>query len=708
MITKRLRLFPSIFILFLILSGAFGLRAWQLERESLWFDEIYTAELARHSVSQMTQLLLRWGVDPPLHYYAVWVSSRLLGGLGVEIAARLPSVLAGAFTVAALYLAARHLWNRAVGTVIGLIAAGAFVLAPFQVEYAQEARAYAFLVLWTSVAAWGLVWATNDPGPRLDSRRWWHPGWAIWLLGATLALYTHYVAALTIVGLALFGVLATLRLQRQGAARPLLGSLIWLVGPFLLFLPWLVLAGQQFAQMSSRSFGGAGWSGPRMLSVDLVKHMSYVLGAGASSPWRKAIPCLALLGVAAMIVRREWRSLRFTILWFLPSVVFLLAMPLRPFPDRYLILWAPTFFLLVARGIYALAELATTLAHRSAYRFHTALLLGTVCCLALWPGLSTYYGTHKQDWRGVARLVDAAPPLPLYVPWMADIAGFYARPDHTYAILDVRDPDQLRERLLAEPRTWLIVNSIQRAFDPQDRLADAWRSLAHVDLVLWGDLHLIYVGAQTSQADLLAEVERLPLPPSAPLWLSLGRAYRQAADPASAQRVLHQAAQLALADSDPLYLRDIAGELRLLGLHDEAIGLYRIALQRMPQDTETRLGLAVSAVTLQRPEEALAVLAALPAQEAGQYWPARLIGEAYRQQGQLDQALAQFHTAQAANATDPDICALLGMTSHEAGNDADAIHWWQRYLELASQGALRPAACQFLTDHGVPSCQPGQ
>ncbi len=689
----------------IILGLALILRLWNLGRESLWFDEIYTAELAQRPVSEIALRLLRWGVDPPLHYYAVWAALRGLGALGVEIAARLPSVMAGTLAVAALYMTARHLWSRPAGTAIGLIAAGAFALAPFQVEYAQEARAYAFVVLWTSVAVCGLMWTTNDLGPGLHARGWRHPGWIIWLLGATLALYTHYIAVLAVSGLALFGVLSTLGLQRQRPPRVLLGSLIWLVGPFLLFIPWLAQAEQQFAQMAGRSSASTGWLEPRMLSVALVEHMSYVLGAGAASPWRKVISLLAMLGCVAMVVRREWRVLWLTVLWFLPSVAFLLAMPVRPFPDRYLIIWAPIFLLLAARGTYALAELVVAFVRRPAYRTHVALLLGTVFWLALWPGLQHYYTVHKQDWRDAIRLVNASPPMPLYAPWMPSIARFYASNDPTHPVLDSRDPAELQAHLLAEPRAWLIVNRIQRAFDPEDKISDAWHPLSHIDLVFWGDLHLVYVGGQAKPSELIAEVERMVLPPAAPVWLSLARSQRKVGDTEAARHNLHRAAEFARVDPSPQYLRDIAGEMRLLGLHEEAIELYRIALKRMPNDVETRLGFAASATALQRPDEALRVLSSLPAGEIGKYWPQRLLGEAYRQKGQLAQALVHFLSAQQSLPEDSDICAVLAMTNDAIGNTAEAVLWWQQYLERASNGPLHSLACQYLADHHGPLCQ---
>jgi 4-amino-4-deoxy-L-arabinose transferase-like glycosyltransferase/Flp pilus assembly protein TadD len=741
-----------------VLLLAAGVRGWDLARESLWFDEILTAGLARGPLAAIAPILLRYDIHPPLHYYAVWASLRLFSGLGVEIAARLPSALASVAAAGVLYALVRNLWRSASGWAVGLVAAALFALAPFQVEYAQEARHYAFLVCWTLVAAWGLTAATQreraaEPSAprdvvlprdtRVDRENVWRRhcerseaissiagwgllrrcvprndsplvaaggramAWALWLIAGAAALYTHYFAVLPLIGLALYGAWSVSWLLPRDPRRFAL-YLLLMAAPFLFFAPWLIQGGQQLAQMTGRSGSVVETATARLFSLPLLRELAYALGAGAVSPWRKGFVLLAVLGVAGLLLRRERRALCFIALWCLPSLAFLLIMPRQPVPYRYFIFWGPVFSLLVAAGAGWLAGVVAGLVRRPRLREPGVLLLGGLTCLMLLPGLRDYYATHKHDWRGLARLVESAPPIPLYAPWMPEVASFYAQPEQRPLIRDARQPDELRGQLAGQPRAWLVANSIQRAFDPADRLGDAWRPLPHVDLALWGDLHLVYVGDQASPATLAAEVERLPLRLAATVWTSLGRAYRQAGDGVAAERVLRRAAQLATAECDPFAMREAAGELRLLGLHREAMDLYRPALARMPNDIQTRLGLAASAVALQHGEEALVILAALPPAEAAQYWPARLVGEAHRQQGRLAEALAHFRLAQAANPSDPDICALLAMTGAEAQDRETAAAWWRRYLELAPQGPFRAAACRSLGDDPGSACPAGK
>lgn len=689
-----------------VLLIALAVRAWDLARESLWFDEILTAGLARGPLAAIAPILLRYDIHPPLHYYAVWASLRLFSGPGVEIAARLPSVWASVAAAGVLYALVRSLWRSARGSAVGLVAAALFALTPFQVEYAQEARHYAFLVCWTLVAAWGLTIATQRERTAEPSAPR-YMAWALWLIGGAAALYTHYFAVLPLVGLALYGAWSVSWSLPRDPRRFAL-YLVVMAAPFVFFAPWLIQGGQQLAQMTGRSGSATEAATARLFSLPLLRELAYALGAGAASPWRKGFVLLAVLGVAGLLLGRERRVLRFVVLWFLPSAVFLLVMPRQPIPYRYFIFWGPMFSLLIAAGAGWLAGVIAGLVRRPVWRDAGALLLGGLACLMLLPGLRAYYAIHKHDWRGLARLVESAPPIPLYAPWMPEVASFYAQPEQRPLIRDARQPDELRSQLAGQPRAWLVVNNIQRAFDPEDKLSGAWRPLPHVDLALWGDLHLVYVGDQVAPATLAAEVERLPLPAAASVWTSLGRAYRQAGDGVGAERVLRRAAQLAAAEHDPLAMREAAGELRLLGLHRAAIDLYRSVLARMPNDIQTQLGLAASAVALQRAEEALLILAALPPAEAVQYWPARLAGEAYRQQGRLAEALAQFRLAQAANRSDPDICALLALTSEENQDRETAAFWWRRYLELAPQGPFRAAACRSLGDDPGSVCPAGK
>jgi 4-amino-4-deoxy-L-arabinose transferase-like glycosyltransferase len=189
-----------------IALGGF-LRWYQLDGMSLWGDEAtgiafatgHAAPLAAgpgtvHSADDLGDLLqmrrgyysqhvfelLRWEIHPPLYVVLLnlWMH---LWGTSV-LAVRSLSVVANVASIPLVYILGRQLFSG--GT--GLCAALLFALAPFQIAYAQEARPYALMVLFSL--------ASTVIAVRLcerDTR--WSWGWLAWY-AATAAggLFVHY------------------------------------------------------------------------------------------------------------------------------------------------------------------------------------------------------------------------------------------------------------------------------------------------------------------------------------------------------------------------------------------------------------------------------------------------------------------------------------------------------------------------------------
>jgi mannosyltransferase len=117
------------------------LRLATLGQQSYWYDEAVTVHLVHDSFAGMLHRIPQSESTPPLYYVLAWVWARI-AGTG-EVGLRSLSALAGIATVPLLYLAGRRL----AGQVAGLIAAGLAAVSPFLIWYAQEARAYALVVL---------------------------------------------------------------------------------------------------------------------------------------------------------------------------------------------------------------------------------------------------------------------------------------------------------------------------------------------------------------------------------------------------------------------------------------------------------------------------------------------------------------------------------------------------------------------------------
>jgi 4-amino-4-deoxy-L-arabinose transferase-like glycosyltransferase len=131
---------------------------------------------------------------------------------------RLPAVVAGVAAVPVLYAIVRPL----VGTRAALLAALGLAVAPLHVGFSNYARGFMLAGLGSLLALWAVArLAQGAP------RRWW---W-LYALGAALAVYSEYYAALFL--LPLLGALLALR------ARPWREVLALGLAPMLLLAAWL-------------------------------------------------------------------------------------------------------------------------------------------------------------------------------------------------------------------------------------------------------------------------------------------------------------------------------------------------------------------------------------------------------------------------------------------------------------------------------------
>ncbi len=137
---------------------------------------------------------------PPLYYLLAWLWSHLFGVH--EVGLRSLSALFGTATVPVAYLIGRELIGRRTGIAVAAIVA----VNPMLVWYSQDARAYALLVLLSSVALLFFLRARRSGAAR-------DLGW--WAAFSALALATHYFAFFPLAIEAVWLLLSVRPLRRQ-------------------------------------------------------------------------------------------------------------------------------------------------------------------------------------------------------------------------------------------------------------------------------------------------------------------------------------------------------------------------------------------------------------------------------------------------------------------------------------------------------------
>ncbi|MER5637098.1 glycosyltransferase family 39 protein [Kitasatospora sp. NPDC002227] len=160
-----------------LLMLALGL--FRISRTGLWRDELATWSAIDRSSGELWDLLHNIDASTGLYYFIehFWVDA-----FGHSLLVmRLPSVLAMAGATLFVSLAGAKLFGRRTGLAAGVI----FACIPSVSRYAQEARAYAFVMLAVAAATWLLLRALERP----TALRWAAYGFSVTLTG-----YFHMVA----------------------------------------------------------------------------------------------------------------------------------------------------------------------------------------------------------------------------------------------------------------------------------------------------------------------------------------------------------------------------------------------------------------------------------------------------------------------------------------------------------------------------------
>lgn len=348
---------------------ALALRLWQLERESIWLDEAYTAY---HSTLPAWDHWVNGVVNkPPLFYHLTALFWSPGDG---AFALRLPAALFGALSVFLSWYLGRALD----GPRGGWLMAGLMLISSLNVQYSQEARHYTMLTVGWVLVVWALVMLLAQARLERPAGR----GLIVLGAGVLIMLHSHPIAGHYLVAAAVSYVAALAMAGRL--ARP------WLLPPLLVCLlagltvvPWL------FALSHLAEAGGLHFDWLEQPNTDKATSLFFKQFSGGKLVW--------LLSYAGLLLYARRRRP--------PEGVLLLGLLTLP----PLFLWLtglvkPVYMLrtLVPGHVVAMAGLALlpgTLRQRKA-----ALAVAVLAVLALSISTYSYFGKlSKEDWRGLTQ-----------------------------------------------------------------------------------------------------------------------------------------------------------------------------------------------------------------------------------------------------------------------------------------------------------------
>jgi len=339
-------------------------------RKSFWEDEGSSWAFARGSVSNLTHAVLH--VDPNMTlYYGLLHLWLHLGDS--EAAIRSLSAVFATLTVPLVYLLGVRLFSKPAGAV----AAIAFAVNSFVVEYAQEARSYALVTFLVTASSYLFVRELQRPS------RWTRAGY---VSATVLAMYAHFFAAwvLLVQLLTLVLILPGRRLTRE-----------WLGVVVAIGVGYLPAA----VQIVHFGHSNIDWI-PRPTLRTLV-HVSARLSGGHWALLLVVLAAAAVLGRRALTRADSRWQIGFVLMWLFAPVVlsFLLSFVETMFYPAYLIISVPAVALVEGAGL-------TEFAKRGVVR--RTLAGTTLAAVLVLSGLQLhqwYTNAVKEDWRDATRYV---------------------------------------------------------------------------------------------------------------------------------------------------------------------------------------------------------------------------------------------------------------------------------------------------------------
>jgi hypothetical protein len=370
----------------LLILLAFGLRAFHLGAQDIWWDEgrnIFAASCPLQAIASAPEL----DIHPPLYFYLMHFWMALAGTR--EFAVRFFSLWSGVATVPLVYRLGRHIQDR----LVGWWAAFFVALAPILVDEAQQTRMYTLLLFLTAGSVYLLVRALNT-----GKREYW-----IWYaLASVVAFYTHYSFVYVLAAQNLY--LAYELLRRQGERRKLFRR--WAGSQLFIGLLYLFQVPNILRQM--QVYGNTGMTAPTLPQYVSELAVAFALGQKVE-PARMAalglgfVAALALGLVAAVASRRKAlirRDALYVLLWLIvPLVAYYIVLQSSPqFTPRYILVAVLPFYLLLSLFLGKLAW------HSAALNIVTVALL-LLAFAGAWQSLYFNPAFFADDTRGLASFI---------------------------------------------------------------------------------------------------------------------------------------------------------------------------------------------------------------------------------------------------------------------------------------------------------------
>ena len=397
---------PALLIILLI---AFALRVFQLDAQSLWWDEGISLNLATSSIVEIWVNRAQ-RLHPPGYFILLkgWLSL-----VGVSpFTGRYLSVLASWVQVTAVYTTTRYWFAKHPhGKWIVWISTLLITLSPLSIIYGQEARVYALLpLIYLAMLFAALKIVSSSKNASTGSLAKW---WIVLGVFEWFGAHLHYITFL-IVAIVNVWLLWHIFRQKRGLWKPWLITHIAVV---LASLPWFVSVFLNFIAVRNRVNTGRFLSEPVPFDFLVQQVWGFHFTGLAGSIGREDVRFLAIVAAIAFLALILWHLIRTSswlhfgrllLFWAFPLALAFLIWSVRSFAHpRYISIYAVGVLPLIA---YLVAENKRFDGiRRAVYGLFAFGLLGAILGLAF-LSLDDYFfdpTVAKDDIRGVAAYLES-------------------------------------------------------------------------------------------------------------------------------------------------------------------------------------------------------------------------------------------------------------------------------------------------------------
>ena len=353
--------------------SAFLLRILFLGKQSLWMDEGFSVWMASHKLPVLMKLISQ-DAHPFifylfLHYWMKW-------GRGTAYL-RFPSVICGVISCLAIYALGKELLGEKQGVLTAV-----FWACAMESLYADtEIRMYAYATCFALLSTFWFWKAYKQGGKK---------NWFLYYLFASLSLYTHYYTGFIIMAQWVF--LLARKRWREAVWVPLILTLI--------FSPWTPVFFLQFFHAIDEGMPRITWYACFAFLGMFLNARGYFMSGHLFVDASSIFSILVLIfGSVILFKKKREEAIFLMLLFWVPFVVpFCIShfTPRHIFIFRYVVLFAPFFFLLFVYGVFSFPGM-------TAYPIYGALLFMN---LSIWILFLTGPAFQRQNWREAAHIIE--------------------------------------------------------------------------------------------------------------------------------------------------------------------------------------------------------------------------------------------------------------------------------------------------------------